>query len=138
MNGFLIRTNDNQTIRFRFYDDAAPITSTAFLKVLPFSRNFLHARVSGQEIWIDDAPSLNIIQENSSVFAEPGEIVIGPASPARNKNANCMAIFYGEGRLLDGCNIFAKVVEKDFILLKTLGDAIWRQGSQELTFEEIE
>src|SRR5687767_9248938 len=137
MNGFLIRTKDNQTIRFRFYDDAAPMTSTAFLKVLPFSRNFLHARVSGQEIWIDDAPSLNIIQENSSVFAEPGEIVIGPALPARNKIANCMGIFYGEGRLLDGGNIFGKVVEEDLHMLKTLGDTIWRQGAQELSFEEM-
>lgn len=137
MNGFLIRTKDNQTIRFRFYDDSAPITSTAFLKALPFSRNFLHARISGQEIWIDDAPSLNIIQENSSVFVEPGEIVIGPASPGRNKIANNMGIFYGEGRLLDGGNIFGKVVEEDLNLLKTLGDTIWRQGSQELIFEEI-
>lgn len=137
MNGFLIRTKDNQTIRFRFYDDSAPITSTAFLKALPFSRNFLHARISGQEIWIDDAPSLNIIQENSSVFVEPGEIVIGPASPTRNKIAKNMGIFYGEGRLLDGGNIFGKVVEEDLNLLKTLGDTIWRQGSQELIFEEI-
>ena len=137
MKGFLIRTKDNQTIRFRFYDDAAPITSAAFLKTLPFSRNFLHARVSGHEIWINDAPSLNIIQENSSVFAEPGEIVIGPALPARNKIANCMGIFYGEGKLLDGGNIFAKVVEEDLNLLKTLGDMIWRNGALELSFEEM-
>lgn len=137
MNGFLLRTTDNQTIRFRFYNDAAPVTSAAFLKTLPFSRTFLHARVSGHEIWIDDAPSLNIIQENSSIFAEPGEIVIGPANPARNKIANCMGIFYGEGRLLDGGNIFGKVVEEDLNLLKTLGETIWQQGAQELTFEEM-
>jgi uncharacterized protein DUF3830 len=138
MKGFLIRTKDNQTIRFRFYDDAAPITSAAFLKTLPFSRNFFHARVSGHEIWINDAPSLDIVQENSSVFAEPGEIVIGPALPARNKIANCMGIFYGEGKLLDGGNIFAKVVEDDFKLLKTLGDTIWRNGAQDLRFEKME
>jgi len=138
MNGFHIRTTDNQTIRFRFYNDAAPITSAAFLKALPFSRIFFHARVSGHEIWIDDAPSLNIIQENSSVFAEPGEIVIGPAKPARNKIANCMGIFYGEGKLLDAGNIFGKVVEEDFNLLKTLGDMIWRQAAQELRFEKME
>lgn len=138
MKGFLIRSKDNQTIRFKFYNDAAPITSAAFLKTLPFSRTFFHARVSGEEIWIDDAPSLNIIQENSSIFAEPGEIVIGPANPARNKIANCMGIFYGEGRLLDGGNIFGKVVEEDLNLLKTLGDMIWRQGGQELIFEKME
>ena len=138
MNGFLIRTKDNQTIRFRFYNDTAPITSSAFLKVLPFSRIFLHARVSGQEIWIDDAPSLDIIQENSSVFTEPGEIVIGPASPDRNKIVNCMGIFYGEGKLLDAGNIFGKVVEEELKLLKTLGDMIWRNGAQDLRFEKME
>ena len=49
-----------------------------------------------------------------------------------------MGIFYGEGKLLDGGNIFAKVVEDDFKLLKTLGDTIWRNGAQDLRFEKME
>jgi hypothetical protein len=135
MASFLIRTKDDQTIRFRLYDDAAPLTSGAFSRALPFSKIFHHARVSGQEIWIDNAPSLDIIQENSSVFAEPGEIAIGPVKPARNKVAGLMGIFYGEGKLVDGGNIFGKVFEEDMILLKTLGEKIWKQGAEELKFE---
>jgi|SRR5688500_9040538 len=134
MNDFHIRTKDNQTIRFSLYHEAAPITSNAFLKLLPFSRTFFHARVSGKEIWIEDAPILDIIQENASVFAEPGEIVFGPKYPERNQIANYMGVFYGEGKLLDCGNIFGKVLEEDLHLLIDLGDKIWRHGSEELIF----
>lgn len=101
--------------------------------MLPFTRTFHHARVSGQEIWIDDVPSLDIIQENASVFTEPGEVVFGPAKPARTKTANCFGIYYGEGKGLDACNIFAKVVESDRQKLVDLGNSIWKNGSQVLT-----
>jgi len=137
MTGFLIRTAADQAIRFRFYSDAAPLTCTAFSETLPFSKTFFHARVSGQEIWIDDAPPLEITQENSSVFAEPGEIVIGPLQPKRNKVAGFMGIFYGEGKLIDAGNIFGKVFDEDLASLKTLGEKIWKQGAQELRFERI-
>jgi len=137
MTGFLIKTSGNKIIRFQFYLEAAPITSAAFAAQLPFERMFLHARVSGQEIWTDKAPSLDIIQENASVFAEPGEVVLGPLQPERAKTAGCMGIYYGEGRGLDCCNIFAKVFEEDRDLLSALGEAIWKQGADNLIFEKL-
>lgn len=137
MTGFSISTKDNQTIRFRFYNDKAPLTAEAFSKTLPFSKTFFHAKISGQEIWIDNAPLLDIIQENSSVFAQPGEIVIGPIKPSRNKVAGCIGIFYGEGKLLDGANIFGKVYDEDLPSLKILGENIWKLGAQELIFEKL-
>jgi Protein of unknown function (DUF3830) len=137
MTGFSIRTAGNQVIRFQFYHDDAPLTCTAFSKIIPFSKTFFHARVSGQEIWIDNARVPDIIQENSSVFAEPGEIVIGPLKPARNKVAGFMGIFYGEGKLIDSSNIFGKVFDEDLALLKLLGEKIWKQGAQELKFETL-
>lgn len=134
MQYFIIKNNHGQAIRFKLYTDAAPLTSAAFIKTLPFTRIFYHAKISGQEIWIDNAPSLDIIQENASVFASPGEIVIGPMNPSRNKIVNCIGIFYGEGKLLDCGNIFGKVFEEDLPLLQQLGDSIWKQGTQELHF----
>ncbi len=133
MTGFKITTQDGQEIRFELYLDTAPVTAKAFLGILPFTRRFNHARVSGQEIWIDDVPELNIIQENASVFTEPGEVVFGPAKPKRTKTANCFGIYYGEGKGLDACNIFAKVIEPDKQKLTDLGNSIWKNGSQELT-----
>lgn len=122
-------------IRFRLYADEAPQTVRTFLQALPFSRTFMHARVSGQEIWIDDAPAFEVIQENASVFTAPGEVVLGPSRPVRCKTAGCLGIYYGEGKGLDAANIFAKVEAEDLPLLQALGHRIWKEGVQELWFE---
>jgi hypothetical protein len=136
MKGFKITTLDHQEIKFEFYLDTAPLTSEAFLGILPFTRTFQHARVSGQEIWIDDVPKLDIIQENATVFTEPGEVVFGPMKPIRAKTANCFGIYYGEGKGLDACNVFAKVMDSDKQKLIDLGNSIWKNGAQELTISE--
>ncbi|OCX51368.1 hypothetical protein BEL04_15160 [Mucilaginibacter sp. PPCGB 2223] len=136
MTGFILKTADGAIIRFS-YDAGAPLTAKAFDALLPFTRAFMHARVSGQEIWIDDAPPLNVIQENASVFTEPGEVVYGPLKALRTKTINCMGIYYGEGKGLDCCNIFAKVFEGDLHLLKSLGERIWKEGTQAITFEKL-
>lgn len=135
MKGFCIKTTGGQTVRFQYYTAEAPVTCEAFAATLPFTRTFMHARVSGQEIWIDDAPELDIIQENASVFVAAGEVSIGPMKPARNKVCKCMGIVYGEGHFLDCSNIFAKVLDEDLPALKALGEQIWKQGVQELVFE---
>lgn len=135
---FLVLTVSGLTIRFRLYWEEAPVTCRAFLALLPFARAFVHARVSGQEIWIDDAPPLDIIQENASVFTEPGEVVYGPVHPRRVKTSNCMGIYYGPGQGLDCCNIFARVYDEDARLLLTLGTEIWIGGVRQLTFETPE
>lgn len=129
--------SDDKIIRFRYYEKDAPVTTKAFDTLLPFSRTFYHARVSGDEIWTDAAPQLDIIQENASVFTVPGEVVYGPLKPIRTKTSNCMGIYYGEGKGLDCCNIFAKVYDEDMYLLKTLGDNIWKNGIQEIYFEKL-
>lgn len=134
MNAFQIQTANGEIIRFLLYTDEAPATCQAFLNALPFARAFLHASVSGKEIWNDDAPGLDVPQENASIFARPGEIVIGPIRPERNKIAGFMGIFYGEGQLVDCGNIFGKVDPKDAALLKKLGDRIWRSGAEEIQF----
>jgi len=137
MQGFIIKTAGNVIIRFKYDLTAAPVTCKAFDDALPFSKTFMHARVSGQEIWTNAAPELDIIQENASVFALPGEVVIGPLKPARVQTTGCMGIYYGEGKGLDSCNIFAKVMDEDMALLQQLGNAIWRSGEQEIMFEKL-
>ena len=137
MTGFILRTKDDRIIRFRYYNDAAPVTTSAFDDQLPFTRIFVHARVSGAEFWTDDAPELHIIQENASIFAEVGEVVIGTVNPKRTRTAKCMGIYYGDGKGLDCCNIFAKVFDEDLAQLQELGNQIWRQGEQELMFERL-
>ena len=137
MQGFVIKTEDNIIIRFHFYMEEAPVTCNAFIDELPFTRTFVHARFSGQEIWISDAPELDIIQENASIFTDPGEVVIGPLKPSRVKTAKCLGIYYGEGKGLDSANVFAKVFDEDLHLLITLGEQVWKHGQQQLTFEVL-
>ena len=59
--------------------------------------------------------------------------MFGPKKPIRTKTANCFGIYYGEGKGLDACNIFAKVIDADKQKLVDLGNRIWKNGSQELT-----
>lgn len=136
--GFRIITKDHQEIKFEYYLDAAPVTCDVFEQILPFTRTFYHARVSGQEIWIDNVPPLDIIQENASVFTETGEVVFGPSKPVRTRTANCFGIYYGHGRGLDAANIFAKVAATDLEKLQKLGDHIWRNGAQELLVTNLD
>jgi cyclophilin family peptidyl-prolyl cis-trans isomerase len=137
MTGFKIITKNKEEIHFKFYLDEAPVTCKAFQEILPFARVFYHARVSGLEIWIDNVPPLDIIQENASVFTEPGEVVIGPSKPTRVKTANCFGIYYGKGKGLDAANIFARVIDADMKKLEKLGDSIWKDGPQELRIEAL-
>ena len=46
-----------------------------------------------------------------------------------------MGIYYGGGKGLDSGNIFGKVIPEDLDKLKDLGEKIWRNGEQELSFE---
>jgi len=136
MKGFKLTTAAGVVIRFA-YDPDAPLTTAAFHKLLPFTRVLMHARTSGQEIWTDQAPPIDVIQENASVFTQPGEVVYGPTNATRTKTRDCMGIYYGEGKGLDSCNIFAQVWEEDKALLTTLGADIWRRGEQSLLFETL-
>jgi Protein of unknown function (DUF3830) len=137
MTGFKIITKNGTEIQFKFYLDEAPMTCNAFQQILPFTRTFYHARVSGSEIWIDNVPALDILQENASVFTRPGEVVVGPLKPTRVKTASCFGIYYGDGKGLDAANIFARVVDADIKKLEELGDSIWKNGPQNLTIEAL-
>ncbi len=135
--GFYLFTPDGIRIRFLYYTDCASVTCEAFAKVLPFSKMFFHARFSGAEFWTDQIPPVDVIQENASVFVNPGEVVLGPEKALRTSTVNCMGIYYGEGKGVDACNIFARVVEEDVELLTQLGDQIWKSGGVELTFDRL-
>jgi hypothetical protein len=55
--------------------------------------------------------------------------------PVRAKTANCLGIYYGEGKGLDACNIFARVAEADLQKLTELGNEVWKNGGRELKLE---
>ena len=138
MQYIVLRAPQMGDIKFRLYVDEAPVTVAAFCAALPITVTMMHARVSGEEIWSPDGPKLDIIQENASTFAVPGEMVMGPLRPARVKTAGCVGIYYGAGRGLDAANIFAKVVPEDADALWKLGDDIWRSGPKEVVLDNVQ
>ena len=68
MQGFKMKKKDGEEIHFKFYFEEAPVTCKSFQEILPFTRVFYHARISGREIWIDDVPILDIVQENARIY----------------------------------------------------------------------
>lgn len=137
MQYVVLRIPHSEDIKFRLYTEDAPVTVAAFCAALPIKVTMMHARVSGEEIWSPDGPKLDIIQENASTFAVPGEMVMGPVRPARAKTAGCVGVYYGAGRGLDAANIFAKVVPEDADALWKLGDDIWRSGPKEVEIDNL-
>jgi hypothetical protein len=135
-NGFQLKTANGTTIRFDYYTEVAPVTCKAFHNALPFETDFYHAKVSGEEIWTPNGLELHIAHENSTVFIEEGEIVLGPMHH-RNKIPKTIGILYGEGKLLDCGNIFGKVKPEDLEILKKTGNDFWLNGKQNIRFEAI-
>ncbi|CAF1291633.1 unnamed protein product [Didymodactylos carnosus] len=138
MNSIVLNVSVDQKIRFELYENSAPITCNTFCSKLPFEIKLLHAKLAGEEIWSPNGPELDIIQENSTIHVEPGEIVIAPINPIRNQIRKCIGIFYGNGKLVDCANVFAKVFPDDINKLKQLGEDIWLNGSKIIRFEMLQ
>lgn len=137
MKYIALKTNSGKSIRFELYENEAPFTCEAFTKILPFEAKAVQAREAGEEIWIPEGPKLNIPQENATIHLFPGELGIAPEH-LRNQVSRSIAILYGEAKLHDCVNVFARVIDEDIKLLKKLGEAIWLEGSQTLTFEILQ
>ena len=133
-----ITNTSGESIVLDLYDELAPETISALWEILPFEREIFHARLSGQEIWCDDMPVLDVPQENASIHAQPGEFVVGPKNPIRNQITGCLGLFYGKGALIDCGNVIGKVRKEDMSVLKSWGQDIWQNGSQKLSFSRYE
>ena len=57
----------------------APLTCAAFLNLLPFKRNLLHVRWSGESTWVPLGELVvNVPPENATTYPLPGEILLYP------------------------------------------------------------
>jgi hypothetical protein len=58
----------------------APLTCSAFLKLLPFKEHLLHVRWSGEATWVPLGDlDVGVPPENATVYPLPGEILLYPA-----------------------------------------------------------
>ncbi len=114
-------------IKFTLYRKEAPDTCKNFLKNLPLKRKFVHAKISGEEIWTF-GPKIKVKQENASARLKPGEI--GYASPLnRSDISKAIAIVYGRAILWDCVNVFARADGSNLRNLKRLAKIIEKKSA---------
>ena len=120
------------SLRFNLYTKIAPATCRVFTSALPLSVKIVHARFAGEEIW-GKGPKFDIPQENATIHLKPGEL--GYAVPRAGSGINqAISLVYGEAKLHDCVNVFAKVYPRDLLKLKSLGETVWLKGKRTIKF----
>ena len=136
--GFQVSASGGEPIPFEYNLRFAVETCEAFDELLPFNCGFKHVETSRPELWTENAPVLDILQQYSTAYAEAGEVLLGPVGPLRNRISGSLRIFYGKGQSLDAGNVFARVFKGELDKLAALGNRIRKEGSVELSFEQLE
>lgn len=134
MKYIVLKSGKSGPIRFELYKKEAPRTCEAFVKSLPIKTRAVHAKISGEEIWMPEGPRLKVPQENATVRLKIGELGYA-AFLKRSDISHGIALVYGKVNLWDCVNVFAGVVKRDVEKLKKLAREIKMKGSVTLRFE---
>ena len=117
-------------------EETAPLTCAAFLTLLPYRQQLIHARWSGEACWIPLGEfRLDVGFENHTSHPAPGQILFYPGGYSETEilfpyGAACFASKMGQ---LAG-NHFLTIVEGNE-QLAAVGEAVLWQGAQEIVFE---
>lgn len=123
--------------RARFEEDVAPLTVAAFRRLMPLESKVVHARWSGESVWIPFGElDLELGPENANSYPAPGELLLYSGGVSETEllfpyGSTCFASKAGQ---LAG-NHFATVVEGGEQLRELGKRALW-QGAQPIRFEE--
>lgn len=118
-------------------EEAAPQTSAAFRKLLPYRQKLIHARWSGEACWIPLGDfQLGVGYENHTSHPSSGQILFHPGglSEAEILFPYGSALFASKVGQLAG-NHFLTVTEGRQHL-PDLGHLVLWQGAQDILFEE--
>jgi hypothetical protein len=124
-------------LRAELLEKGAPKTCAAFLKVLPIRGRVIHARWSGEAVWLPmDAWGIEVPLENATSYPSHGELLYYPG-PLSEKE---LLIPYGSARFASKVgqlagNHFAAVVNGREQLRKVGETALW-QGAQSILIEQ--
>jgi hypothetical protein len=117
----------------------APQTCAAFVRLLPFRNQIIHARWSGEAAWIPLGDlTLGAGYENHTSHPAPGQVLLYPGGYSETEilfpyGATCFASKLGQ---LAG-NHFLTITEgRD--QLKELGRLVLWEGAQPILFEQLE
>ncbi len=121
----------------RLEEEAAPKTAAAFRAMLPFKDHLIHARWSGEAMWIPMGERrIDVGTENATSHPAPGQILFYPGGKSE------MEILFPYGSVLFASKVgqlagnhFATVVEGGDQLAELGRRTLWT-GAQDIAFEE--
>lgn len=121
----------------RLEEQAAPATCEAFRRMLPLRDHLIHARWSGEAMWIPMGErGLALRSENATSHPAPGQLLFYPGGVSETEilvpYGSCL--FASKVGQLAG-NHFA-TIEGDLAPLAELGRSTLWQGAQDIEFTE--
>lgn len=121
----------------RLEEEAAPKTTAAFLRLLPFRNQVIHSRWSGEAVWVPLGDfDTGVGFENHTSHPSRGDILLYPGGFSETEIlfAYGSACFASKMGTLAG-NHFLTVV-KGAEQLAEMGRRVLWQGAQEIVFDE--
>jgi hypothetical protein len=134
----IVRIAAGQDFSFeaRFEQEAAPATTAAFRRMLPYRNRIIHVRWSGEACWIPmGAFEVGIGFENATSYPSPGQILLYPGCVSETE----ILIGYGAVHFASKAGTLAGnhflTITSEPGLLRKLGELTLWQGAQPISFE---
>ena len=122
----------------QFENEAAPATTAAFRKMLPYQNRIIHVRWSGEACWIPMGDyELGVGYENATSYPAPGHVLLYPGGVSETE----LLIGYGAAHFASKAgtlagNHFLTIIE-GLAALRPLGRKTLWEGAQDIAFEII-
>lgn len=124
------------TFPARLEPDRSPRTVDAFVARLPFRGQLVHARWSGEALWVPlGTTTLYESYENPTSYPAPGQVLWHPAGVSEAE----LLVPYGPTRFASKAGQLAGnhflTIEADPAELETLGRSVLWKGAADVSFE---
>jgi hypothetical protein len=122
----------------RFEERAAPATTAAFRRLLPYRNRIIHVRWSGEACWIPMGDfDLGLAPENATAYPAPGQVLIYPGGVSETE----ILIAYGPTHFASKAGTLAGnhvlTITEGLDALATLGRRVLWEGAQDISFELV-
>ena len=136
MTNVIIRIGGADTFRAVLETERAPRTCEAFLELLPLQRRIIHARWSGESMWVPlGAGSFESLGENVTSHPSRGQLLFYPGGISEPEILvpYGSAIFSSKVGLLPGSHFLT--ITEGLDRLREIGESVLWTGAREVVFE---